>query len=238
MAQDYSIFSKLIESHKYADAATEARKMLPAAVDDLDPIQCLAEALFAAGDYTAALPLYEQIDAAERADKGVRGLSGRRNYLACIHWMLGDRAKGIALFAELVDGILNGSIEFGDIAGGVQQGLLLNYMGVTAGDEAAKEQAMKYLRNRAKRSAAKFFPGHVARFYLNQATFADILVGATERLEPGKGGGTPDLAAAMELARADLLTRRFMCVALFHDGVMARAGGNENSLHDAHARVL
>ena len=226
MTRDYSKFGVLMESHRYAEAVAEARKMLPAAADDLGPIQCLAEALLALGDYRAALPLYERIDAAERADKRVAGRSGRRNFMACIHWMLGDNARGIELLGQLVDGILDGSIEFGDVAGGVQQGLLLHYMGVTAGDQSAKTKALKYLRTRAKRMAIKAFPGPVARYYLGEIDFAAVLVAATERLSPQRAG-TSDLAAAMELARDDLLTRRFMCVALFHDGVKARAGGDE-----------
>lgn len=227
MTRDYSKFSALMADHNYAEAAAEARRMLPAVLDDIGPIECLAEATLALGDYKGALPLYERMDNHRRADKRIAENAGWTNYLACIHWMLGERAKGIELFGQLVDGILDGSIEFGDIAGGVQQGLLLYYMGVTAGDEAAKAKALKYLRNRAKRMAIKAFPGPVARYYLGEIDFAAVLVAATERLSPQRAG-TPDLAAAMELARTDLLTRRFMCVALFHEGMKARVGGDES----------
>lgn len=230
MTRDYSKFSALLKGHKYAEAVAEARRMLPAALDDVGPIECLAEANLCLGDYAIALPLYERLDAHRRADP-VRqcvapGDPGWRKYVAIIHWMLGDRAKGIELFGQLVDGILDRSVNYGDIAGGVQQGLLLHYMGVTAGDEAAKTKALKYLRNRAKRMAIQAFPGPVARYYLGEIDLAAMLVAATEQLSP-KRGGTADLAEAMELARGDLLTRRFMCVALFHDGVKARAEGNE-----------
>jgi hypothetical protein len=43
--------------------------------------------------------------------------------------VLGKPSKAIALMRDLVDGILDGSIQLGDAAGGMTQGLLLFYMG-------------------------------------------------------------------------------------------------------------
>lgn len=230
MTRDYSKFSALMEGHRYSEAVAEARRMMPADAGDIGPAECLAEALLAAGDYRDALPLYQRIDSQRRADperqRVTPGDPGWRKYVAMVHWLLGNRNDAITLFGQLVDGILDGSINYGDVPGGVQQGLLLYYMGVTDGDEGAKTKALSYLRNRAKRTAIKHFPGPVARYYLDEIGFADVLAAATDRNRLGK---TParDVAAAIEIARGDLLARRFLCVALFHDGVKARARGDE-----------
>jgi len=136
--------------------------------------------------------------------------------------MLGEQAQSIVLVEQLVDGILDGAINYADIAGGVSQGLLLYYMGVTAQDEAAKAKALSYLRDRTTRSAAKIFPGPVAGYYLDEVDFSEVLVAAT-----ANAGSTRDVGKAVEAASHDLLTRRFVCVALFHDGVKARASGDE-----------
>jgi len=134
--------------------------------------------------------------------------------------MLGDRANAIRLMTEMVDGILDGSIEFGDAAGGVKQGLLLHYMGITASDERAVSKALTYLRSRVKRRAIELFPGPVACYSLDQVDFSDVLSAATK-------GRYRDSTGAIDFARTDLLSRRWVCVALFHDGVRARARGDE-----------
>src|SRR5215470_3471475 len=159
MMVDYKSFKTLLRAHRYEDAAAEARRLQATYPHDIGPTQCLAEALFAAGDYAEALPVYERVDVHERSDLVDTGRPGRRIDMSCCHWMMGDRAKAIELMREMVDGILDRSIEFGDAAGGVQQGLLLHYMGVTANDKSAVSKARSYLRSRAKRSAIELFPG-------------------------------------------------------------------------------
>lgn len=180
-------------------------------------IYTLAEALLCMKDYAGALPLYERMDVERRADPIIPGDPGRTEYIAIIHWMLEDRAKAISLFTQLVDGILDGSINYGDLAGGVQQGLMLFYMGATMGDDAVKAKALKYLRTRVKRTAVRNFSGQVARFYLGEIDFSEMLIAATKENDQGKPP-THDVASAIEIARADILTRRFLCIALFHDG--------------------
>lgn len=217
---------KLIWSHRYAEAATEARRQLAVNPDNLAAVGHLALALRALERYEDALPLYERIDGHERADKVARGRPGRREDMSCIHWIRGDRSGALSLMRELVEGILDGSIEYADLAGGVEQGLLLYYMGVTAHDLEASSFAFKYLRNRAGRSAIKHWPGPVARYYLGQIEFPEVLSAAT---------GTGDIHRAITVARDDLLSRRQLCVALFHDGVRSRANGAE---HHCQARML
>lgn len=118
----------------------------------------------------------------------------------------------------LVEGILNRSINYGDAAGGITQGLLLYYMAVTQNLHEETAFALKYLKNRAKRSAASIWPGPIARYYIGEFTFEDLLVSAT---------GQRNLSVALEVAGTKLLSRRRLCGALFHDGVRRRAHGTE-----------
>ena len=122
------------------------------------------------------------------------------------------------LMRGLVEGILDRSIEFGDLAGGVQQGLLLHYMGVTVKDRKAVEFALSYLRKLAKKTSINRWPGHVARYTLEEISFDDMLRAAVE-----ESSGTEPLDPTLK----GLLTRRYTCVALFHDGVRHRAEGQE-----------
>src|SRR5215475_14448839 len=59
---DYSRYKTLLESHRYSEAAEEARVLQARHVDDIGPVECLAEALLASGNYAEALPLYMQLD--------------------------------------------------------------------------------------------------------------------------------------------------------------------------------
>jgi hypothetical protein len=122
MMLDYTTFKSLLESHRYQEAAAEARRLQGIDAEDIGPLECLAEASLALGDYNRALPLYSRVDTLQRSDATLSRGSGRRIWISSTHWMLGNRAEAIHLMTEMVDGILNGSIEFGDAAGGVKQG--------------------------------------------------------------------------------------------------------------------
>lgn len=100
------------------------------------------------------------------------------------------------------------------------QGLLLYYMGATANQPDQMEFALNYMRKRLKgRFAFKYWPAPVARYYLGEIPFSEVLAAAT---------GERELARATDVARADLLTRRRLCGVLFHDGVRSRVKGAED----------
>ena len=214
---------ELLRAHRFDEAVTKCRERLDRDPNDMEAVGTLAESLKALGQYEEAIPLYERIGQYEKETSVAVGLPGRQLDIACLNWMLGKTAFGIEQMAALVDGILDGSINYGDIAGAVTQGLLLYYMGVTAGEEAARAKALKYMRNRAKRSAIRLFPGPVVLFHLDQINFPELLEAAT-----AKRSAVRDVASAIEVATDDLLSRRQVCVALFHDGVKARSRGDES----------
>jgi hypothetical protein len=209
---------KLWQAHRHAEAIAECRRRLIVNPEDLAAIDTLAGALLSARSYNEALPAMERVGADERRCKVAPGQSGRQLDLSCLHWLMGNRLTAIMLMRGAVHGILDDSIKYGDAAGGVQQGLLLYYMGLTANDPDSVPFAIKYLRNRAKRVAIRVWPGPLARYYLGDLGFEDVLAAAT---------GQRNLSDATKVARTDLLKRRQLVGALFHDGVKMREEGAE-----------
>ncbi len=108
----------------------------------------------AAGNYGEALLFFERLDADRRADKIANilapGTPGRWLDIGCLHWLLGDRAKAMQMMHGLAAGILDGSIQYCDLGGGMSQGFLLYYMAVTEKNPAEMSFALDYLRNRVK----------------------------------------------------------------------------------------
>jgi tetratricopeptide (TPR) repeat protein len=209
---------KLLRSHRYVEAIAECRRQLIINPNDVGVVDALAMGLKAVEDYQEALPLFERVGSDEQENKLTPGHPGRRLEISGMHWFLGDREKAIDVMHGLVEGILDGSISYGDAAGGVTQGLLLYYMAVTQNLDAETSFALKYLKKRARRSAISSWPGPVARYYLGDIKFDDVLESAT---------GQRHLSAAFEVARAKLLSRRRLCGVLFYDGVRRRAQGAE-----------
>jgi hypothetical protein len=133
-------------------------------------------------------------------------------------WLLGRREEAIATYKAAVDGILTGTIHYADLAGGVSQGLLLWYAGVTSADEKATQHALKYLRNRAKRRAISSWPGPLALFVLGRKTQEEALLATS---------GFTQVDAAIHRAKTDLLRRRELVQALFYFAVRHRSEGDE-----------
>jgi hypothetical protein len=182
----------------------------------------MATALQVTGQYREALSFYERCAVLRREDKVANILApGNPAWqidINCLQWLLDDRAKAMQSMHGLAAGILDGSIKYGDEAGGVSQGLLLYYMAVSDDKPDEMSFALGYLRNRVKRSAGRIWPGAVASYYLGDITFAKVMedVDSEVRLAP------PFDPAILELGR-----RKDLCVALFHDGVRYRARGDE-----------
>ena len=216
----------LMKSGHYAEAAVACEQALAKDPADFKIMSIMALALQALGRYREALPLYERLDVHWKGIKIAPGLPGCEEDISCLHWLVGDRPKAIALMRGLVDGMLDGSIGYGDAAGGMQQGLLLYYMAVTERQPDQAACALDYMRNRLGR-LKRLVPGHsieswpapVARYYLGEIAFDELLVFAT---------GQRELLDATAAAEAGMLSRRQLCVALFHDGIRNRAEGAED----------
>lgn len=211
----------LLRSHKYTEAVAACRQMLSINPDDIAATSIMAKALRALERYKEALPLYERVDADEKSRPNITpGHPGRRMDISCLYWFLGDCPKAIALMRGMVDGILDGSIQYStDVAGGMTQGLLLYYMGATANQPNQAAFALDYMRSRLKPLTRDYWPAPVARYYLGQISFGDLLAAATDQRK---------LAQAIDVARVELLNRRWLCGALFHDGVKSRIQDDED----------
>jgi hypothetical protein len=138
----------------------------------------------AAGAYAEALPWLRRMDEHERAS--LPGHPGRKRNIACSYWCLDQWPAAMKLMHGLVEGILDKSIEFGDLAGGVQQGLLLHYMGVTAKDSEAAAFSIAYLRRLSKKSSIDYWPGPVARYVLGEISFEAVLAALAKESKVSK----------------------------------------------------
>jgi tetratricopeptide (TPR) repeat protein len=206
----------LMIGQRYAEAIREYRKLLERNPDDWAAVDGLSTALMAAGAYVEALPLLNRLDEHERAS--LPGHPGSKRSIACSYWCLDQWPAAMKLMRGLVEGILDGSIEFGDLAGGVQQGLLLHYMGVTAKDKEAVAFSASYLQRLSKKSSIDYWPGPLARYMLGEISFEEVLAALAKRLK---------VSDPLEAALTDILARRWVCVALFHDGLRHRVAGQE-----------
>jgi tetratricopeptide (TPR) repeat protein len=213
----------LWQLHRHDEAIRECKKGLAIDPDDLSLIDVMASALYAKGEYNKAIPLIERIGYYEQNRKASPGHPGRQLELSCAHWLLGDRQLGIHLMCRLVQDSLSGRIQYGDAAGGVTQGLLLYYMGTSEASPEVQSLALEYLEDRSTGSRIELWPGPVARYYLGKVDFESVLIAAS---------GHPRLSEAIEIARNDLLRRRQLCVALFHDGTRRRAEGREEECRE------
>ncbi|GAB2898324.1 hypothetical protein GCM10027046_30160 [Uliginosibacterium flavum] len=207
---------ELLEAHRYEEAINAYRINLQETPDDWASFAGLARVLQASGDYEAALPLFERVDEYER--QRTPGSAGRKADMACVQWCLGRREEAKQLMRGLVDGILDRTIQFADLAGGVQQGALLYFMGITTHDSEAADYALAYLRRLSKKSRIKHWPGPVALHLLGQLDAGTLL---------NEACGHSHIAAASQAVADSILSRRQLCVALFHVGSALRAQGLE-----------
>jgi tetratricopeptide (TPR) repeat protein len=216
----------LLGSHRYAEAIAACKQALSVNPNDFAAMGRMASALRALEKYEEALPLFERLDAYWKGIKIAPGSPGRQEDISCLYWFMGNRQKAIELMRGLVDGILDRSINYGDAAGGMKQGLLLYYMAVTERQPDQAACALDYMRNRITQLKrllpglpVDYWPVPVARYYLGDLAFEELLAFAT---------GERELPEAIAIARVKLLSRRELCVALFHDGAKNRALGAED----------
>lgn len=205
-----------LKTHRYVDAINAYRVQLQAEPSDWSAVAGLARALQAAGQYAEALPLFRQSD--EHEQKRMPGAPGCKEDTSCVLWCLGQHEQAKELMRGLVAGILDGSIKYADLAGGVQQGALLYYMGVTTQDKEIAEYALTYLRKLSRKSRIKYWPGPVARYLLGELEVENLLKEASAH---------PTLSEACQVAKENILIRRQLCVALFHIATRCRAQGLE-----------
>jgi tetratricopeptide (TPR) repeat protein len=220
-----------MQSNKYDEVVVQSRQRILANPEDGDAIYSLASALRAQGEYHEAVQWLERLDILRKRFEAlyppVRGGPGSGLTIACLQWMMGNRSEGVSRMHGMVAGILDGSIQYGDAAGGMEQGLLLHYMGVTEKQPDEISYALNYLRNRVKRLRSRLqnpltvtWPCSVAEYLLGDVGFDAV----KERINrEGPRLNVPDAAE-----RYEQLRRFRLATAVFHDGVKSRAAGDED----------
>jgi tetratricopeptide (TPR) repeat protein len=212
----------MLMAHKYMEVALECRMTLEKNPDDIVAVEGLAKALRAKGEYTESLSFFERLAVLRHKDKTASAVApGSLPWqidIACLYWILGNQQKAIQFMCDLAAGVLDGSVKYGDAAGGMSQGLLLYYMGVTAKKLEESSFALDYLRNRTNRNTNRAWPFAVAQYYLERASFEDVMDAVDRQILPF--GTVPP-------AKSALGRRRRLVVALFHDGVKRRVRGEE-----------
>jgi tetratricopeptide (TPR) repeat protein len=164
----------------------------------------------------------EAFDEFARAnDVGSRKTKGAQPYLtkmATAQWLMGRRREAIETLGRAVDGVASCQIRYGDLPGGVSQGLLLWYAGVTTLDSAVREHALAYLSRLSEGPRSGSWPGPLAFYVLGKMPFEEALKLLA---------GTPDIDKIVAVAKVDVLKRRRLCQALFYAAVARRKEGDE-----------
>jgi tetratricopeptide (TPR) repeat protein len=207
---------KMLSAHRYEEALKKFEEELAIDPRDNGALAGHARALQCLGHYAEALEELKKANAVE-ASYGTR----TPHYLQIIgglQWLLGRQTEAIQTFKTGMDGILDGSIQFSDAAGGISHGLLMWYAGISALDRGAQDYAYNYLRKLGKGFRAGSWPGPIGHFILGRNSREEVLEAACE---------THELAEAIKAAKTDLLKRRQLVQALFYFATWERAEGRE-----------
>jgi tetratricopeptide (TPR) repeat protein len=168
----------------------------------------LAGSLMGAGRYAEAIPLLEEVDDHRRGR--LAASAGCQEQISVCHWMIGDRQNALDIIRQLVLDVRDGTVTFTDFAGGVSQGLILCYMGITLRSVADVETL-------ASRPRIKNWPGPAALFLLGGLTFGEAMKNAA------------DVAQTKPEADQEGWKRRYLAALLFAAGTERRMAGDEKS---------
>lgn len=210
---------ELLKAGHAGDAAAEFDRLIRSQpVPELSWLVNRGLSLAACGKFREAADSLMQADNLALRPKatGFRYLSK----IAQLLWLAGERRRALEVSRQDVEEIRDGKREYGDFAGGVSNGLVLFFAGVTLRDSGNIELALKFLRSLAKnRARLAAWPGPVARFVLSGTTLGHLLTRAS---------GLGDLKWALHKTQSDLVARREMTQALFYAATKFRFDGLED----------
>jgi len=205
----------LLKARRFDEAVSAYKKQLQERPQEKwGNLAGLAESLMGACQYAEAIPLFEEVSAYQR-DR-LAASPGRIEQIAVCHWMVGDRQRALDTIRDLVLAVRDGRITFTDFAGGVSQGLVLCYMGITLRFDADVDLAMNYLKTLASRPRIKNWPGPAALFLLGGLTFGEAMKNAA------------DTAQSKPEADQEGWKRRYLTALLFAAGTERRMAGDEH----------
>jgi tetratricopeptide (TPR) repeat protein len=206
----------LVKTHRYAEAVEAYRREIREQPDK-NLYAAMGQAFLALRKFNEALESFRRDDEIE--DSRLKGSFPSLIKVGATLWLMGKRQEAILEWHRAAAGILDGSIHYGDLAGGGTQGLLLWYGAVALNDKRERDYALEYLRTRAERKAyAICWPRPLVLMVLGEKSFAEVLE---------IGNGSPVLSVCLESAATDLLKRRHLCQTLFYAACQERQTGNE-----------
>jgi tetratricopeptide (TPR) repeat protein len=215
-----------IKTHRYEDALAAYNEQI-AGSPEVEPVYFnRAIALLCLGRLSEALEDWERVS--EKARQNPLKTSPELEWLGLVLWLMGYRTTAKEMFRAAMDGVRYGTIAYGDAAGGVGQGLLLWYAGVTTRDTNATEHALTYLSRLSKKktrmTSVENWPGPLALYAIEQLSLDDIL---RKSFESGTVG-----EAALR-AKDNILLRRQLAQTLLAVATRHRTNGNERDSRSA-----
>jgi len=208
--------NELLNSHRYVEAIAAFKKEMrnePNMTFDAG----IGQAYLALGEYEKGLEYFRRDNEIESGR--LKGSFPSLLKIGTVLWLMGKQREAMSEWHRAAAGVLDGSIRYGDLAGGGTQGLLLWYSGITLKDNRECQYALEYLRGRTSKKATGIcWPRPVILMALGEKSFADVLK---------TGSGSSELSACLEKSRIDLLARRRLCQTLFYAACQKRQIGNE-----------
>jgi tetratricopeptide (TPR) repeat protein len=214
----------LISARQYEEAVAAYDAILAAGENYHAIVANRSIALLCLGRLPEALEGFATANDIARQDRGAPKSAPYLSDMGTVLWLMGHRSVAKELYRSAADGIRYGTIGYADASGGVGQGLLLWYAGITTKDRNATEHALDYLTRLAKKSRIKFWPGPLAQFVLGRQSIKELL---RETFE------TDNLREITERAKSDIFTRRHLIQALFVLGTQRRKRGDRDGCRRA-----
>ena len=203
----------LISAHQYEKALAAYDAILAAGENYPAIVANRAIALLCLGRLSEALEGFATANDIARQDRGAPKSAPYLSAMGTVLWLMGHRSVAKELYRSAADGIRYGTIGYADASGGVGEGLLLWYAGITTKDRNTTEHALDYLTRLAKKSRIKSWPGPLAQFVLERQSFNEVLRDSFK---------TDNLLETAEQAKSDILKRRELVQALFVFGTRCR----------------
>jgi len=225
----------LIRAHQYEEAVTAYDAKLAAGKEKWPEmiIANRATALLCAGRLPEALEGFSTANDIHRQSRATPQSAPFLESMGTVLWLMGHRSVAKELYRSAADGIRFGTIAYADIAGGVGQGLLLWYAGVTTKDRNATEHAVDYLTHLVKKPRIKNWPGPLAQFVIERRAQSLLPHAQSFRELLRDSFKTDNLREVIEHAKSDVLTRRHLVQALFVLGTKHRKKGDEDGCRRA-----
>ena len=209
---------RLLEKGKYKKALQIYRYLLDKYPNDeclLDgyPFACLCNGL-----YEEALQGFRYSNALAKK----KPFGEKQPYLLDIgvmQWLLGQREEAIQTFRAGVDGILDGTIEFADLAGGALQGMFLWFAGICGPDAEARAHAIYFMEELAKKDKIEYWPGPLTQYAIGSISKETLLRNAF---------GCRSLLIANLRSNVDVYVAFNLARIKFYTGIKCKDGGDDN----------